>query len=646
MKTRILLPSIALCMAVAAHAQVSELPEKIYVNSETDHQTHVFNNDYVEQIGIIHGASKLTSRQGYYDSLQVVKSDGVTYTYPIAGVDSITFYVPDSLMRAHIEYQDTHYASYYPTYSDNYLSYAGWSSRNSWQLANIHDPTVMKAADGYYYMSQTDAGYGNPTDGKGHFYVRRSLDMINWEPVTTYNNSCVLPNEVPSWFLDSINSVRSRRGLDAIPDDSLTSVGYWAPVMRQINDTLYRCYYCLVPGNYIKTGGNVFDGSWEEGSWIGMAETSDPGSGVWTDKGGVICSASDQGKDEYSRKSTSDWNAYCRFNAIDPTYVITPEGEHWLAYGSWHSGFAAIQIDPETGKTMETLGDPWDIGTGTTTTYGTFIATRLKSSRWQGSEGPEIIYNPETGYYYLFMAYDALDISYNTRVARATSITGPYYSRNSLNLTSTGGDCYPIVTHPYAFDSNNDPDGWVGISHCCVWNDGEGQWYFCCQGRKPEGYMDNDYANALMMGLVRKIYWDSDGWPVISPERYGGVEQAPISVDDLYGTWELISLAYSYGNQQTSSTLTIKSTSIKENRVRLTGAFSGYGDFDPDTNILAIWSTNSSSSSAVDMMVSRELDWEASPRQSTIVFAGYGTSSGTGSNTTTYWAKKIADADE
>ena len=637
---KLFLSLIALAGIMTASAQVPEdsLPEKMYVNSETDHRTYVYNMDYVDRIGINHRATSITSRQGYYDSLQVEMTAGYEYPYSVRDVDSITFYAPDSLMRAHVDYQNTYYTKFYPTYSDDYLSISGWSARADWQLANIHDPTVMRAADGYYYMSQTDASYGNAHSGHGHFYVRRSLDMVDWEPVTSYNNSFILPETTPSWFLDSINSVRARRGLDEIPEDSLISVGYWAPVMRQINDTLYRCYYCLVPGNYIKTGGNVFDGSWEEASWIGMAETTDPGSGKWVDKGGVICSASDQGKDEYSRSSTSDWNAYCRFNAIDPTYVITPEGEHWLAYGSWHSGFAAIQIDPETGKTMETLGDPWDIGTGTVTTYGTFIATRSKSSRWQGSEGPEIIYNPETGYYYLFMAYDALDVSYNTRVARATSITGPYYSKNGTNITSSGGDSYPIVTHPYVFDSDEDPDGWVGISHCCVWNDGEGNWYFCCQGRKPEGYHDNDYANAFMMGHVRRIFWDDNGWPVISPERYGGVEQAPIAKEDLYGTWELITLSYSYGNQLTSSTLTIKASSTSSDRVRITGAYTGYGEFDPETNTLDIFSTVSGTH--YPMMVSRELDWEASPRQATIVFSGYPT------NTTTYWAKLVTPEED
>ena len=41
-----------------------------------------------------------------------------------------------------------------PTYPDDYRYLAGWSNRSKWNLANIHDPTVMKADDGYYYMYQ------------------------------------------------------------------------------------------------------------------------------------------------------------------------------------------------------------------------------------------------------------------------------------------------------------------------------------------------------------------------------------------------------------------------------------------------------------------------------------------------------------
>ena len=37
-----------------------------------------------------------------------------------------------------------------PTYSDNYTSISSWAYRSKWNLANIHDPTVMLAEDGYY----------------------------------------------------------------------------------------------------------------------------------------------------------------------------------------------------------------------------------------------------------------------------------------------------------------------------------------------------------------------------------------------------------------------------------------------------------------------------------------------------------------
>ena len=46
----------------------------------------------------------------------------------------------------------------------------------------------------------------------------------------------------------------------------------------------------------------------------------------------------------------TDWaNCYFKFNAIDPAYIITPSDEHWLIYGSWHSGFAAARLAPTLG---------------------------------------------------------------------------------------------------------------------------------------------------------------------------------------------------------------------------------------------------------------------------------------------------------
>lgn len=136
-----------------------------------------------------------------------------------------------------------------------------------------------------------------------------------------------------------------------------------------------------------------------------------------------------------------------------------------------------------------------------------------------------------------------------------------------------------------------------------------------------------------MMGHVRRIYWTSDGWPVVSPERYAGVEDAPISTEDLEGTWELIDLTYSYGKQKTSTELTITKSAVGNNLVSIKGNFTGTGIFDAKKNILKI----TVSGTTFSLNVARELDWEATPRQSTIVMAGFRTA------TQTYWMKKKSE---
>ena len=68
-----------------------------------------------------------------------------------------------------------------PTYPDDYRTLSGWENRSKWNLANVHDPSVMKAEDGYYYMYCTDAGFGNPQAGHGHFHCRRSTNLVDWE---------------------------------------------------------------------------------------------------------------------------------------------------------------------------------------------------------------------------------------------------------------------------------------------------------------------------------------------------------------------------------------------------------------------------------------------------------------------------------
>lgn len=492
-----------------------------------------------------------------------------------------------------------------PTYVDNYVDIADWANRSQWNLSNVHDPTVVLAEDGYYYMYQTDASYGNAHTAGGHFHGRRSKNLVDWEYLGGTMKS------LPDWVIPKLNEIRKEMGLGETTANE-ADFGYWAPCVRKVRNGLYRMYYSIVcPGTL--SG----DGTWSERAFIGLMENSNPANNDgWEDKGYVITNASDKGLDFHV--SANDWaNCYYKWNAIDPSYIIDNDGKHYLAYGSWHSGIALVELDEETGKVKADLPNPWGTDADIAA-YGQLIATRQMGNRWQASEGPELIYHD--GYYYLFLAYDALEVPYNTRVARSRNIAGPYVGMDGTDVTNAGGDILPVLTHPYKF---NGSDGWVGISHCCVFDDGNGNWYFASQGRFPKEVGGNPYSNAIMMGHVRSMRWTEDGWPVVMPERYGAVPQVEITESELIGNWEHIDLSYSYGNQKTSSQLTLAADHTVS-----AGSWEGATwTYDSNNQVLTF-------SNGVKLYVQRETDWEASPRTHTIVYAGYG------DNFKTYWGKK------
>ena len=124
-----------------------------------------------------------------------------------------------------------------------------------------------------------------------------------------------------------------------------------------------------------------------------------------------------------------------------------------------------------------------------------------------------------------------------------------------------------------------------------------------------------------MMGHVRSIRWDANGWPLVMPERYGAVPKVAITEEELPGNWEHIDLTYKYGEQRTSATMTLAADhTITE------GTWKGsMWSYDADQQILTV--------NGVELYLQRETDWEANPRTHTIVYAGY-------ANNKTYWGKK------
>ena len=495
---------------------------------------------------------------------------------------------------------------------DDYTNIADWGNRFKWNLANVHDPSVVLADDGYYYMYQTDASYGNAHVGegqaRGHFYCRRSKDLVNWEFMGPTMHG------VPTWMKAKLNEIRKAMGLGTSTTDfrNQNQFGYWAPCVRRISKDLYRMYYVVtLPGTINGAG------TWSERCFIGLMETKNPADiDSWVDKGYVVTNYSDL-ELNYKVSATDYAHCYFKYNAIDPSLIINEKGEHWLIYGSWHSGFAAMQLDPSTGKPLHALGNPW--GKENEASYGKFIYTRQHGNRWQASEAPEVVYH--NGYYYIFIAYDELSVAYNTRVVRSKNIDGPYYDITGKDVTNHGGDAYPILTHPYKFGNHH---GWVGISHCAVFNDGKGNWYYASQQRFPENYKGNANSNALMLGGVRSIIWTSDGWPLVLPERYAGITQKAITETELLGDWQHINLAYHYKKQDASVAMTLGN----DHKVKSGWKAGKAWTFDASKNVLTIDNER--------FYLRRELDWEADPRKETIVYVGLSKD-----GKTTYWGKKV-----
>lgn len=277
-------------------------------------------------------------------------------------------------------------------------------------------------------------------------------------------------------------------------------------------------------------------------------------------------------------------------------------GNIWI--GNYRQGIDFLSYERPIFRTLLPTGSSTD-ASGANQVWSLAV-----DNRWQASEGPEVVWH--NGWYYLFLAYDALP--YNTRVVRAKSITGPYYNILGEDVTR-GGDALPVVTHPYKFTGS---DGWVGIFHCAIFTDGDDHWFYASQGRLPK-----EVNNANMLGHIRSIRWTADGWPLVMPERYGAVPQAPITEAEIAGTWEHIDFSYKYGVQKESQPM-----EFRADHTIGSGPWQGAKwSFDASRQVIQV-------DNGTDLYLCRETDWEAKPRTHTLIYAAY---SNTGK---TYWGKK------
>ena len=200
-------------------------------------------------------------------------------------------------------------------------------------------------------------------------------------------------------------------------------------------------------------------------------------------------------------------------NAIDPTVFWDNDGKLWMVYGSDFGGIQLIELN----NSGADVGLPKE------------GAEQIKL--WAGggnnAEGPYIFYNSETKYYYLMCSYGSLSSSYNMRVARSKKVDGPYEDINEdeVEFSSKGGNKLAGNYH-FAGDSQN-----VALGHNSVLKEG-GKYFVVCHVR--------DRVEGAHHVEVRQLFFNEDGWPVLSPNRYAGETIGKVSEAEFAGDYDVV----------------------------------------------------------------------------------------------------------
>lgn len=322
----------------------------------------------------------------------------------------------------------------------------------------LHDPGTMRKSGNSYFIF----GDGNGISGI------TSTDLRNWSPTTP-----VFPNGPPAWTTN------------AVPGG--TPNYFWAPDLAYFNG-LWHIYYAYSEWGTIESA-------------IGVATSPSLTSPVWTDRGKVV-----QSNDPAT--TNTDTTSY---NCIDPSIYVAANGTVWMSFGSYSSGILVTQIDPTTGLRLNT-----------NSLVATQVANNASGGGWGSTEEGSCIYQ-HGGYWYLFVNWggccDGVSSTYNIRVGRGTSPTGPYYDRNGVNLNNGGGTIFLESTARF-----------IGPGHAAIMQDTTGTNWFTY-------HFYDGLANGDPTVGMDQLYWSADGWPVMTND-WGVLYPLASDANESSGTYD------------------------------------------------------------------------------------------------------------
>lgn len=218
-------------------------------------------------------------------------------------------------------------------------------------------------------------------------------------------------------------------------------------------------------------------------------------------------------------------------NAIDPTVFYDANGKLWMVYGSWSGGIYILELDRKTGQPIYPK-----VNNGNTDGY---FGTRIAGGYRKSGEAPYILYDAESGYYYLYVTYGWLGVDggYHIRMYRSETPNGTYRDAAGNNAVFTASSNQAKtgikVFGNYQFSSLG--VGYKSGGHNSALLDTDGQRYLVYHTRFNGG---TEYHEVR----VHQQFLNEDKWPVTAVYEYLGssISNTGYSVADMVGTYEIV----------------------------------------------------------------------------------------------------------
>jgi len=397
---------------------------------------------------------------------------------------------------------------------DYTVSYDDIATGNVSSGVSVHDPSILEV-DGTYYI------YGS------HMTAAKSTDLLNWESIADgYSKT----NPVYGQIYDVADQAFAYAGSkDSIikTDDGSTHV--WAPdVIYNETTGLYYMYYCC-------------SSTWNASNLCYGTSESPEGPFEW--QGALIYSGfnysnidstdvldyvdEDYAKKNYIKSGSYNYEDYP--NAIDPTVFYDKDGRMWMTYGSWSGGIFLLEIDSATGLVIHPEADPDN-------NVDAYYGKKLLGGGHISIEGPYIMYDQASDYYYLFVSYGSLTSNggYQIRVFRSKTVDGDYLDMNgqypeksamheNFGLKISGNYKLPSLEKAY-----------MATGHNSAFVDSDGKEYIIYHTRFNDGGENHSPR-------VHQIFMNAEGWPCELPYQTQGenISETGYDRDQIVGRYFL-----------------------------------------------------------------------------------------------------------